>query len=506
MIGAAAGLALRGRIPVCHALATFLTLRAFEFIRTDVGIARLPVKLVGGVPGFLSDGNGPTHQAIEDIALMRGIPDMQIFCPADEERAARRPARGAASPAPCYVRYNAASRRRWSTRAVRARQGRDALAREGTSPSSPMASWSPEAPRRAQAILRSEGRRCALVQPAHARAARRGRRSLRGRRRDRAPGHPRRPLPGGRPLLDRRRDAGAPSTSRAACCRFAPRRALVQPGRPAPTCSSTKASPAPQIAARIKESCRDGAPQRSTSDVERTSLACANQRVASTPTTRSIAASDALYERAAGLIPGGTQTLAKGPGSTCAASRPSTCTRGKGSHVWDVDGNEYIDLQMGVGPLSLGLLRIRAVDAAIRAQLDDGITFSLVHPLEVEVAELVRERGPERRDGALQQDRLRRHDAPRFAWRAPSPAGKVLCCGYHGWHDWYIAVTDRNRGIPEDVAGADLHVRVQRPRLGRDALDDDTACVILEPIVFEAPSDGFLAELTRAVRRRAARC
>ena len=67
MVGMAAGLALRGRIPVLHALATFLTLRAFEFIRTDVGIAGLPVKLVGGVPGFLSDGNGPTHQAIDDV-------------------------------------------------------------------------------------------------------------------------------------------------------------------------------------------------------------------------------------------------------------------------------------------------------------------------------------------------------------------------------------------------------------------------------------------------------
>ena len=107
MIGAAAGLALRGRIPVCHALATFLTLRAFEFIRTDVGIARLPVKLVGAVPGFLSEANGPTHQAIEDIALMRAIPGMQIVCPADEaELLAAMPA-VLASDAPCYVRFNA---------------------------------------------------------------------------------------------------------------------------------------------------------------------------------------------------------------------------------------------------------------------------------------------------------------------------------------------------------------------------------------------------------------
>lgn len=85
MIGVATGLALRGRIPVTHALATFLTMRAFEFVRTDVGISGLPVKLIGGVPGFLSEANGPTHQAIEDIALMRGIPNMNIFCPSDEE-------------------------------------------------------------------------------------------------------------------------------------------------------------------------------------------------------------------------------------------------------------------------------------------------------------------------------------------------------------------------------------------------------------------------------------
>lgn len=107
MIGAAAGLALRGRVPVAHALATFLVMRAFEFIRTDVGIANLPVKLIGAVPGFLSDGNGPTHQAIEDVALMRGIPHMQVVCPADEEELVAALPAIVASGAPCYVRHNA---------------------------------------------------------------------------------------------------------------------------------------------------------------------------------------------------------------------------------------------------------------------------------------------------------------------------------------------------------------------------------------------------------------
>lgn len=107
MVGAAAGLALRGRIPVLHALATFLTLRAFEFVRSDVGIGGLPVKLVGGVPGFLSDGNGPTHQAIEDVALMRGIPGFHVFCPADEEDLVLALPAILSSPNPTYIRHNA---------------------------------------------------------------------------------------------------------------------------------------------------------------------------------------------------------------------------------------------------------------------------------------------------------------------------------------------------------------------------------------------------------------
>lgn len=106
MIGTAAGLALRGRIPICHALATFLTMRAFEFIRTDVGISGLPVKLVGAVAGFLSEANGPTHQAIEDVSILRGIPNMRVLCPTDAEEQAEALAAMIADPHPAYMRYN----------------------------------------------------------------------------------------------------------------------------------------------------------------------------------------------------------------------------------------------------------------------------------------------------------------------------------------------------------------------------------------------------------------
>jgi len=106
LVGVSAGLALRGRIPIAHALAPFLSMRAFEFIRTDVGLANLPVKLMGFIPGVLSDGNGPTHQAIEDVSLMRGIPNIQVFAPADELDLTICLPEILKSPYPSYVRLN----------------------------------------------------------------------------------------------------------------------------------------------------------------------------------------------------------------------------------------------------------------------------------------------------------------------------------------------------------------------------------------------------------------
>lgn len=106
MIGAAAGLALRGRTPIVHALASFLTMRAFEFVRTDAGIPGLPVKLSGFIPGFLSDGNGPTHQAIEDISIMRGIPNVNVLAPADEDDLVKMLPAIWSESGPAYTRIN----------------------------------------------------------------------------------------------------------------------------------------------------------------------------------------------------------------------------------------------------------------------------------------------------------------------------------------------------------------------------------------------------------------
>ena len=103
-----------------------------------------------------------------------------------------------------------------------------------------------------------------------------------------------------------------------------------------------------------------------------------------------ITESEKLHARATGLIPAFAQTLAKGPTQYVDGVAPKYLQRASGSHVWDVDGNEYLDYNMAIGPISLGY-GYPAVNDAIRRQLEDGIVFPLIHPLEVAVAELVRE-------------------------------------------------------------------------------------------------------------------
>jgi len=105
MVGASVGLALRGNVCIAHALAAFLTMRAFEFIRTDIGISNANVKLVGSFAGILSEANGPTHQAIEDISLMRVIPNMRIFAPSDEQDLILGLDKIIEDKSPWYIRY-----------------------------------------------------------------------------------------------------------------------------------------------------------------------------------------------------------------------------------------------------------------------------------------------------------------------------------------------------------------------------------------------------------------
>lgn len=211
--------------------------------------------------------------------------------------------------------------------------------------------------------------------------------------------------------------------------------------------------------------------------------------------------SQELLHRAEGLIPACTQTLAKGPGQYVRGVAPSYVRRGKGAYLWDVDDNRYLDYTMGVGPVVLGYSH-PVVNRAIEEQLHDGITFSLMHPLEVEVSELLREMVPGIECVRFSKTGCDVTSAAVRLARAHTGKNTILCCGYHGWHDWYISVTDRSSGVPQAVKDLTYTFSYNNIESVYDALDDDTAAIILEPMVFEEPNDGFLQELRQICNER----
>lgn len=204
--------------------------------------------------------------------------------------------------------------------------------------------------------------------------------------------------------------------------------------------------------------------------------------------------SEQLYARAVKLIPAGTQTLAKGAGQYINGVAPKYIVRGKGARVWDADGNEFLDYNMGIGPVSLGYA-FHEVDEAITAQLQDGITFSMMHPLELELAELIHEVIPQAESIRYSKTGADVVSAAVRLARAYTGKKKVLCCGYHGWHDWYISVTDRNLGIPEETRDLVFTFAYNDIEGLLDSVDDDIACIVLEPMVFEFPKYDFLTRL-----------
>lgn len=220
---------------------------------------------------------------------------------------------------------------------------------------------------------------------------------------------------------------------------------------------------------------------------------------------RRLEKSDALWARAQKLIPCGTQTLSKGPDQFVQGVSPKYIVRGKGSHVWDADGGEYIDYPMSLGAIILGHA-YPAVNAAVSKQLRDGTLYTLMHPLEVEVAERLHETIPcaERvRFGKNGSDVTMA--AVRVA-RAATGRDLVAYCGYHGWQDWFAVTTPRNKGIPQVFKDLIFPFTYNAPQSLADLLDSRPnrfAAVIME-VPAEEPANGFLQKVRALAHKHGA--
>jgi len=132
MVSVAAGLASCGKIPFAYTISCFITMRAFEQIRNDVCLQKMNVKLVGIGAGFVYSNLGPTHHATKDIALMRVLPNMTVFSPADQLESKKVTTAAAQIEGPVYIRLATGGTPKVYENDYKFEVGRGVIVREGS--------------------------------------------------------------------------------------------------------------------------------------------------------------------------------------------------------------------------------------------------------------------------------------------------------------------------------------------------------------------------------------
>jgi glutamate-1-semialdehyde 2,1-aminomutase len=223
---------------------------------------------------------------------------------------------------------------------------------------------------------------------------------------------------------------------------------------------------------------------------------------------RDFSKSRVLQSKAHRLIPGGAHTYAKGD-DQYPEQAPAFIARGKGCHVWDVDGNEFIEYGMGLRAVTLGHAFEPVIQAAYR-QMQLGVNFSRPADVEVSLAEVMLDAI----DGA---------DMVKFAKngsdvttaavklaRAYTRRDLIAICGeqpFFSTDDWFIGTTELNAGIPQATTRLTLKFHyndLESLRLLFEQFPDQIACVVMEAEAAVPPAEGYLARVKRLCEERGA--
>lgn len=207
--------------------------------------------------------------------------------------------------------------------------------------------------------------------------------------------------------------------------------------------------------------------------------------------------SRALLKRALAVTPVGAQTFSKSHRYLSGDCTPYFIDHGKGAYVWDVDGNKFTDFILGLGPITVGY-NDPEVNEAVKEQLGRGILFSQSAVKEVELAEKLVEVIP-----CAEMVRFVKNggDATTAAVRlARAATGRdiIAVCGYHGMHDWYIASTTLNCGIPDATVALTKTFEYNNITSLEKLFNEfpkQIAGVILEPAQSCGPEDDFLEKV-----------
>lgn len=216
--------------------------------------------------------------------------------------------------------------------------------------------------------------------------------------------------------------------------------------------------------------------------------------------------SEQYLTRALQSIPLGSQTFSKSRTQYPLGVSPYFIERGEGCYVWDVDGNKYLDMIGSLAALTLGH-NDPDVTKAVSRQLQDGIIFSLPHPLEFQVAEKIISLVP-----CAERVRFGKNGSDATAGairvsRAFTNRDHVAVCGYHGWQDWYIGSTARNLGVPQatrDLTHTFMYNDLDSLKKLFTDYPEQIAAVILEPMNVTAPANDFLAKVKELTHQHGA--
>jgi glutamate-1-semialdehyde 2,1-aminomutase/spore coat polysaccharide biosynthesis protein SpsF len=185
---------------------------------------------------------------------------------------------------------------------------------------------------------------------------------------------------------------------------------------------------------------------------------------------------------------------------------PNYAKRAKGAVFWDVDGNEFLEYSMSLGPILLGY-SYPAVVEAVQEMMQHGTIFSLPHELEIEVSQMIVDEIPSAEMVRFGKNGSDVTSAAVRVARAFTKREKIACCGYHGWQDWHIATTTRNQGVPKSTCELTKtfsynNIASLEELFGQNP--NEIAAVILEPIGIVEPEDGFLEQVKELTHKHGA--
>ncbi|MBN1280621.1 MAG: aspartate aminotransferase family protein [Candidatus Thermoplasmatota archaeon] len=204
-----------------------------------------------------------------------------------------------------------------------------------------------------------------------------------------------------------------------------------------------------------------------------------------------------LWKHAEDIIMDGTQLYSKMASVGVKGVSPVYFVKADGVYAWDYEGNRYIDYTMGLGPCFVGYNNPK-VKKAIQDQLEIGTIFSLPNPLEIKAAETLIDIIPCAEMVRFMKSGSEATQAAVRIARAYTGRELIIKGHYHGWHEWCLADTTKNGGIPKAYKDTVFEVKyndIDTVKTLFEQHKNKIACVIIEPMETELPKDNYLQKL-----------